>query len=429
MLSSLPIQRNGLIRIDHELTVPVDRLRPDGAGTRVFAREVYPVGADREKLPMLVYLTGGPGSPAPRPHRRKAWLDKALERYRVLLLDQRGTGRSDPIDVAALWSSDATELTDRLSHYRADSIVADAEDFRRALLGEDGRWSLLGQSFGGFCALTYLSQAPQALESVMITGGLPSLDRPALDVYRACFRVLARKVRAYLRGHPGDEAILRELLELAKAGTEELVDGRLFTLGQARQLGNGLGFSSGSDALHGLLESAFVVGEGGRRTLSTRFRQTILNHLPFGLSPIYAVLHEPIYAQGEASGWAAQRALDELSADGGWPEDLPLLTAEMVLPSVFDEVPALKPLKEVAERLARKDDWPRLYDPEVLAANRVPVAAVAYAEDLYVPLVYSQETADRVGGLRLWITNEYEHDGVTADGPRVLGRLWEMLEA
>jgi hypothetical protein len=56
---------------------------------------------------------------------------------------------------------------------RADSIVADAELVRKALLavpassasgsgsGSDGRWSILGQSFGGFCALTYLSMAPQ----------------------------------------------------------------------------------------------------------------------------------------------------------------------------------------------------------------------------------------------------------------------------
>lgn len=428
MQSSVPVQRNGLMRIDHELTVPIDRGRPEAASTRVFAREVYPVGADREKLPMLVYLQGGPGFASPRPHRRFTWLDKALERYRVLLLDQRGTGRSDPIDVVAPWSDDPIELAERLSHYRADAIVADAEDLRRTLLGEDGRWHLLGQSFGGFCALTYLSLAPEHLDSVMITGGLPSLDRPALDVYRACFRTLAGKVRAYLHAHPGDEALLCELLALAEAREAQLVDQRIFTIGQARQLGNGLGFSTGAGALHGLLETAFV-GEGSRRTLSTPFRQNVLSALPFGLSPIYAALHEPIYAQGEASGWAAQRALDELQANGDWPDDLPLLTAEMVLPSIFDEVPTLRPLKETAEHLAAKDDWPSLYDPKVLAANRVPVAALAYADDLYVPLAYSQETAARVAGLGLWITNEYEHDGLHADGPRVLGRLWEMLEA
>lgn len=49
--------------------------------------------------------------------------------------------------------------------HRADSIVADAELIRECL-NRDGdsapaRWSLLGQSFGGFCAVQYLSVAPK----------------------------------------------------------------------------------------------------------------------------------------------------------------------------------------------------------------------------------------------------------------------------
>ena len=46
---------------------------------------------------------------------------------------------------------------------RADSIVRDAELLRRLLLPAEGplsKWTLLGQSFGGFCCVTYLSFAP-----------------------------------------------------------------------------------------------------------------------------------------------------------------------------------------------------------------------------------------------------------------------------
>jgi pimeloyl-ACP methyl ester carboxylesterase len=71
-------------------------------------------------------------------------------------------------------------------------------------------------------------------------------------------------------------------------------------------------------------------------------------------------------------------------------------------------------------------DWPALYDPAVLERNRVPVAAVAYADDLYVPLAFSQETAARVPNLRLWVTNEFEHDGLRAHGARVFARLQEL---
>jgi hypothetical protein len=46
---------------------------------------------------------------------------------------------------------------------------------------------------------------------------------------------------------------------------------------------------------------------------------------------------------------------------------------------------------------------------------------------MYVERTYSEATAGNIRGLRLWITNEYEHNGLRADGERVLGRLLDML--
>ncbi|MFD0786202.1 hypothetical protein ACFQZ8_20070, partial [Micromonospora azadirachtae] len=43
---------------------------------------------------------------------------------------------------------DAAARAEYLAHFRADSIVRDCAPIRRELLGEDGRWSLLGQSYG-----------------------------------------------------------------------------------------------------------------------------------------------------------------------------------------------------------------------------------------------------------------------------------------
>ncbi len=79
-------------------------------------------------------------------------------------------------------------------------------------------------------------------------------------------------------------------------------------------------------------------------------------------------------------------------------------------------------MREAADLLA-EHEWPRLYDPERLRENEVPVAAAIYAEDLYVERAFSEETAAHVRGLRPWVTNEYEHNGLRADGERVLGRL------
>ncbi len=89
-----------------------------------------------------------------------------------------------------------TAQAEYLTHFRADSIVRDAEFIRRAL--EVDRWSVLGQSFGGFCVLAYLSIAPDGLREAFFTGGLPPLSRPIDEIYaRTYARVLERNRRFY----------------------------------------------------------------------------------------------------------------------------------------------------------------------------------------------------------------------------------------
>ena len=63
----------------------------------------------------------------------------------------------------------------------------------------------------------------------------------------------------------------------------------------------------------------------------------------------------------------------------------------------------------------------------VLERNAVPVAAVVYHDDMFVPADLSLATAARIRGLTPWVTNEYEHDGLRMDGARVFDRLQEDL--
>jgi hypothetical protein len=92
---------------------------------------------------------------------------------------------------------------------------------------------------------------------------------------------------------------------------------------------------------------------------------------------------------------------------------------------MFTDYGALAPFREAAEILAHHE-WPTLYDPDRLAANEVPAAALIYHEDMYVERVLSEQTAAAIRGLRPWVTNEYDHDGLRAGGPRVLGRLLDL---
>ena len=63
---------------------------------------------------------------------------------------------------------------------------------------------MLGQSFGGFCALHYLSSFTESLRAVVFTGGLPVVGRPVDDVYATTFGVQARLTAAHHARFPGE---------------------------------------------------------------------------------------------------------------------------------------------------------------------------------------------------------------------------------
>ncbi|MFI6263278.1 hypothetical protein [Micromonospora sp. NPDC051006] len=54
------------------------------------------------------------------------------------------------------------------------------------------------------------------------------------------------------------------------------------------------------------------------------------------------------------------------------------------------------------------------------------MAGAVYHDDMYVDAGLQLDTASRVGNVRTWITNEYEHDGVHEDD-RVFARLTELV--
>ena len=157
--------------------------------------------------------------------------------------------------------------------------------------------------------------------------------------------------------------------------------------------------------------------------LSDTFLAGVWQAVSFATNPLYAVLHEAIYAQGDdaAPGWAAARVREEHPEFGADEQPL-LLTGEMIFPEMFDDDPVLRPLRDAAHLLAERADWPPLYDPAALAANDVPVAAAIYADDMYVDAAHSLQTAGRIRGLRPWLTDQFEHDGLR-ETPDVLDRL------
>lgn len=394
---------------EHTLSVPLvwgdDN---DHRTIEIFASVVAREGG--EALPYLIFLQGGPGHEAPRPFHSStspAWLDDALKHYRVVLLDQRGTGRSTPVGDQDL-ARGAAEVAEHLTHLRADAIVRDCEAMREHLGA--ATWSVLGQSFGGFTTLAYLSTDAASLADVFITGGLSAVGRHPDDVYALCYDKMRTASERYYRRFPEHRESMRRLVDLADAGEIVLPDGEIVSRSRLRSMGSALGTNEGWQAVWSLLE---------RDPSTNAFRYDLMNAMPYGgRNPLYFVFHESSYADGYATRWSAER-----TEPTDFREDPTLFTGEHIRSEWTETVPAFRPWRDVALTLA-EFQWPRTYDANAIAESGATGAAAVYVDDVYVPMEFSLETARLLPDVKLWVTSEHEHNGLRS-GP-VLPRLIDL---
>ncbi|KAF9935067.1 hypothetical protein BGZ65_003512, partial [Modicella reniformis] len=407
---------NGLKTFDYYFDLPLKHADPSCKDTIVvFARKVIAVDkqTESEKMPWLIFFQGGPGCQGPA--YNTGWVKMAASKYNVLLLDQRGTGLSTPTTVQMVSQfKTAQEQADYFMLFRADAIVWDSELIRETLLANCAhkKWSLLGQSYGGFCITTYLSMFPESITAAYIAGGIP----PVFDTL---------------------EDRVKNIMKYLATNEVKLSTGSVLTPRKFQQMGMRFGLSGGMDHVHSLCLQAFVK-VNGQEVLSSLFLDEIATqeHIP----PIYAILHEAIYCDGPgmASNWTASRLLNgefrktfeysvkEYENHEEDPSKFVYFTGEHMYDWMLDDYVSLTPLKECAEILATHAKWPKLYNPEVLAKNTVPVAAAVFYDDMYVARECSEKTARGIKGIQLWVTNEYMHSGLR-DGEGVLTKLFKMV--
>lgn len=404
----------------------------------VFAREYIRDGG--EHFPRLVFFQGGPGFAAPRPAPISGWIDTALQHYRVVLLDERGTGNSHPIEAEDILAVGHPEIQAAfISCFRQDSIIHDAELMREAL--EEKQWAVMGQSFGGFTVTSYLSFASSGISEALITAGLPSIDAHADDVYKLTYFETDKRNREYFERYPDDEAIAWRITTHLADVEETLPTGERLTPGRFRQIGINLGRSYGLESIHHLINNPFYMREGTRR-LRPQFLRRMGDQASLAASPLYGVMHEAIYAQASsgATSWSAHRVrgefpsmrLPDLALGGKGEEELRAeghgfrFTGEHMYPWQMREDPALSPIVDAADILAHKTDLPALYDAEGLAEARVPSAAWVYTPDMFVPFSLSMETA-KIGGIHTIVSEVFHHDALSTGGPQMVEKLVEAV--
>lgn len=414
----------GMIVTNHYFSAPLDYANPEAASIRLFAREVISPQNRGKSLPWLIFMQGGPGFEAPRPGLAShGMLRRAIKEFRVLLLDQRGTGLSERISQRSLLKQgESAAQASYLKHFRADSIVRDAELIRSQLLKPGEKWTVLGQSFGGFIATSYLSLAPEGLAAVLITGGLPPIGSSVDEIYRTLAARVIAKNRLYYARYPEDVDRVAEIVTYLKAHQVSLPNGDPLSVERFLSLGLIFGFSYGFETLHYLIEGAFDTPD----ELSYQFLRGVENGLHFDTNPLYALLHEAIYCERSASNWSAARVSSRMPEfqHNGAPY---LFTGEMVFPWMFEQYGALKPMRSAANLLAQDAEWGALYDLNVLRRNEVPVVATVIYDDMYVDRTLSERAAAEIRGIKLWITNEFEHDAIRSHGDQLLDRMLSLL--
>lgn len=435
---------------------------------------------DTDKL--ILFLQGGPGFESYTPKNKDGFVGYLLDKdYTVVNYDQRGTGLSTPLDynsfmsLASSLSLKSEDHINLIKCFRADSIVKDCEEIRKILLKKnvDKKWSIQGQSYGGFCAFNYLSFYPDSLNEVILTGGIPGIGLTIEDVYKATFKRTKERNTHYYTKYPQDILRVKQIVTYLNENNIKLPSGGHLTVERFQQLGLKFGGSGGTDSLHNIILNLYnSLDQFGYFSKSTLY--SIDNILLFDTNVLYALFQEAIYMDGNkgvASNWCAdrirylpdnQRFFDlkyilSNSDEKSWlkDENSPFFfTGEMVFKSMFDDYAELRDFKRLAYELHNEENWSDLYNCDQLKkifdckksffqkkyvnglqdmnedeVKIVKIVAAVYFYDQYVDFDLSRHTFENVvGKLRPFITSEYFHNGIGVGTEHIMDKLFALLE-
>ncbi len=182
-----------------ELEVPENRSKPDGRKIRIFTAVLPATTASPKPDPLLI-IAGGPGQAASQLAAFASRLTELRRTRDVVLIDQRGTGRSSPLTCEALKPrhDDAFEI-DPLprarecaaelkalgvdaAQYTTAAWIDDLEAMREAL--GYPQWNVWGGSYGTRVAQQYLRRHADRIRSVTLDGVAPTELTIPLDIWR-----------------------------------------------------------------------------------------------------------------------------------------------------------------------------------------------------------------------------------------------------
>jgi len=284
------------------LKVPLDPAVPDGPTIEIFVARVAALSAEPRPDPLLL-IAGGPGQSTVDMYLQIRGAFESARRERdIILVDQRGTGRSAegfscgvPNDLS-LDTTGADELARvvdacvaELKHdprfYTTSVAVRDLDLVRAAL--EIQTWNVYGVSYGTRVAQHYLRRYPERVRAVVLDGVVPPPLALGPDVAREAQRALEQifarcaadaQCGAHFAGLP---QLFAEVLARLDAGAADETDPPPISALELRTLVRFMSYSAPTVALLPVLISEAHAGNYAPLAGQAR---TLLRELPESLS-------------------------------------------------------------------------------------------------------------------------------------------------
>lgn len=413
---------------------------------------------------LLLYLEGGPGFASGIGSNTNALKEFISRGYQVVSLDQRGVGYSTPLEASTLLQLDTPDRQlEYVLNFRSDSIVEDCERIRQELIG-DSRWSLCGQSYGGFVSLAYVSKYNHHIKEVLLTGGIPPIGLTADEVYKATYERTKERNVHYYKKYPQDIKKVKNILGYLHSNKVTLPNGGYLSVERFQGLGLAFGTMGGTDMIHKLVNKFdYDLELKGKPTYS--ILSQIETSQSFDTNMIYAFFLEAIYCDGEKPRFrdsVSRSLLEKTPLNNSWvgnrtsgktnwvgdrlrlapgnerfvynaDSDVVYFTGEMIFKSIFTDYKELSELKELGDLLHQHNDWSSLYHLNLTSVSweDVPIVAAVYYHDQYVDFDTSVKVKKDVFGdtnLKLLVTTECFHNGLRTHLERILEGLFGLLD-
>ena len=394
------------------LEVPENRAKPEGRRISI-AIAVLPANTLKPRADPLFILAGGPGQAASFLGPFAALLTGVRKDRDIVLVDQRGTGRSSPLTCAAFkpeGGADATLEIDQVpkaaacaselaaagvdaAQYTTAAWVADLDAVRNAL--GYARINLWGGSYGTRAALEYLRAYPSRVRSVVLDGVAPPSMKVAIDVWPTRDRALTAVLSACAQSAP---------CRAEHPALQATLDGIRDRLGPA---GRDIAFT---DPRTGEIERQRITFDHVLAALEPlTYSPELSALLPEVIGSVSAGDYGPLFATAMfVSGDLAQQVNNALHYSVTCTEDAPRVTPA-------DIATALANVRSQAlarQALAVCDVWPKgVVAPDAAkpVVSDVPVLILSGGLDPVTPPANGAEVAKTLSASRHIVARGYGH--------------------